>query len=115
MQVDNLFLFSPAVESGYIINTAPLLNKAYVIYNTNDIAIKLGKLFKFHDFGDMGNRGYDHPSDKIINVKYHLQKELTWSQQFYQILGFNHSDYFLDHNIDEWVQFISDKTNLKQK
>lgn len=115
MKVDTVFLFSPSVESDELITTVNLLNKLYVIYNSNDLAIKLGKLFKFHDFGDMGNKGYDYPNDKIINIKYHLEKELTILEQFYQAIGLNHSDYFLDHNIGDWIQFISSNTNLKLK
>lgn len=115
MKANTLFLFSPAVESDEIITTINVLDKVYIIYNSNDLAIKLGKLLKFHNFGDMGNNGYDYPNDKIMNIKYHAEKELTFMEQLYQVMGFNHSDYFLNHNINDWIQFISDKTNLKLK
>lgn len=110
-KVNNIFLFSPSVESDEIINTTGVLNNAYIIYHPNDLVLKTAKLLKFHDFGDMGTRGYDYPGDTIKNVRYSQKEDVTLCEHFKELLTANHSVYFLDHNISHWGQFIFTKIN----
>jgi len=105
-KVNNVFLFAPAVESNEIINTVNVLNNVYVIYHPNDLILKLSKIY---NFSDMGNKGYDFPGDVIKNVKYSQTSNVSCFENLKELFTFNHSIYFLDHNISYWSQFVFTK------
>lgn len=107
-KVNNIFLFSPSVESDEIINITGVLNNVYVIYHPNNLILKT---IKFYDFGDMSTRGYDYPGNIIKNVRYSQKEDVTLCEHFKELCTLNHSVYFLDHNISHWGQFIFTKIN----
>ena len=107
-KVNNIFLFSPSVKSDEIINSTGVLNNVYIIYHPNNVILKTAK---FYDFGDMSTRGYDYPGSIIKNVRYSQKEDVTLCEHFKELCTFNHSVYFLDHNISHWSQFIFTKIN----
>jgi hypothetical protein len=111
MKVNNIFLFSPSVESDEIINTTGIINNAYIIYHPNDLILKTAKLLKFHDFGDMGTKGYDYPENTIKNVRYSQKEDVSLCEHVKELFTLNHSVYFLVHNISHWGQFVFTKIN----
>lgn len=70
------------------------------IYNPNDKALGFGKLLIQHDFGPMGKTGYEGPPDRRIS-NYIASPD---DHEF-----FEHSNYFLDANRNQWVEFIDNK------
>jgi hypothetical protein len=107
-KVNNIFLFSPSVESDEIINVTGVFNNVYIIYHPNDLILKTAKLLKFYD---MGTRGYDYPGNIIKNVRYSQKEDVSLSEHFKELFTFNHKVYFLNHNISHWSQFIFTKIN----
>ena len=94
-QFNNVFLFAPAMNRDF---TFPYLGarRIFVIHNRKDKAIRMGKLLWWHDFGDMGRKGYDGPPDpRVFNVEDEKTND-----------DLNHSHYFNNHNIPEWTNFV---------
>ena len=97
-QFGMVFLFAPALDSR-IYFPAQGATQIHVIHNQADRAIGLGALLWRHDFGLMGQHGYQGPPDhRITNVPTndnHAQHERL-----------HHSDYFLPANRPRWADYI---------
>ena len=76
------------------------MHKLYNIHNPADKALSLGALLMFHDFGRMGQTGYQGPPDPRITNK--LARPTAR-----EIM--EHSNYFLPANRQKWVDFIDER------
>lgn len=119
MKVDNLFFFSPAIDSDAEIPTSNVSGSVYVIHNPRDLAILMGSVLLFHDFGGMGNRGSINKKKdpKIINVPYSRPNEIEFRifDEFKELFNLNHISYFFDYNLSHWATFVSSRTNILEK
>lgn len=102
MVVNNVYFFSPAVNSDEFINTNSVFGNVYVIHNPNDLAILFGAGLLFHDFGAMGRKGskFAKSNNKIINIEYNPKFSVK------NLIGLNHNVYFENKNINKWIDFI---------
>ena len=101
-----VFFFAPAMNRDFVFPYHGM-EKLTVIHNRTDQAISLGNLLWRHDFGKMGSHGYKGaPDSRISNLR-----------DFGGSYGSrNHSHYFNDSNIVDWVNFVELKmrgTNVK--
>ena len=91
-----VFLFGAAMNDDF---TFPFngMKRLWNIHNPADKALSMGALLVWHDFGRMGQTGYNGPPDpRIHNV---LARPTA-----HEIM--EHSNYFLGGNRPKWVKFI---------
>ena len=93
-----IFLFGSAMDRDTEFDSSKY-DKIYNIYCRKDKALLLGAWMLLHPFGGMGRAGYKGKSPNVINVEASFKKTEI----------FQHSNYFLDENIQEWVNFCLDK------
>lgn len=72
----------------------------YNVFNPNDKALGVGKFLIGHDFGALGQTGYNGAPDSRINNHFADPKEREFME---------HGNYFLESNRKKWVQFIDNK------
>ena len=103
---DKCFLFSPACTSDKFDYPEDSLNQAYIVYNPEDTALKLGALLPGHPFGKLGLIGYQGQPRLMRGKK---------DRRFHNINGFsnkrglNHSHYWKEENRDSWLKFVDAK------
>jgi hypothetical protein len=97
-QFGMVFLFAPALDS-HVYFPAEGATHIHIIHNQADRAIGLGALLWRHDFGRMGQHGYNGPPDfRITNVP-------TYDDHA-QHGPLHHSDYFLPAERRRWTDYI---------
>jgi len=100
-EFSKVIFFAPAMNVDF---TFPYhgMKELIVIHNPTDEAIRAGNWLWFHDFGKMGQVGYRGARDDRIR---NLQDNSGEKGKR------NHSHYFTDKNIGQWVKFITDFIN----
>lgn len=95
---DKVFFFGAAADDDIAI-PRNAFNELYNIHSEADIALELGSILPFHQFGPMGKTGYHGTNEKVINVK---------------ASGLGHNDYVLPGQIAQWVKFIEEHVQNSQ-
>lgn len=94
-----IFYFSSAMDRNVLFKPDSY-EKIYNIYCPNDLALLCGSFMFLHPFGAMGRKGYNGKSPNVVNVE----------ASFKATERFNHSNYFLDENINEWANFCLERS-----
>lgn len=92
----DVFFFAPAMDRDF---TFPYhgMRHLWVMHDRTDLALSLGAMLWWHDFGDMGEHGYGGPPDnRVVNVDVTEPSADAWK----------HSHYFEPANRPKWVGFV---------
>jgi hypothetical protein len=91
---DKVIFFGAAAESD--IDLPDSFNVLYNIHSRTDLALTLGDILPFHEFGEMGQKGYNGNHKNVINI---------------DATGHNHNDYVNPKNICNWNNVLIDILN----
>lgn len=98
-----VFFFGAAMNDDFSF-PAEGMQRLHNFHNPNDVALTLGRLLWWHDFGAMGQTGYDGPPDqRIINT--------PMPEESKGRLSLNHSHYFTKVRMRDITGFIKDALN----